>query len=88
MDATSKTIGTIFSIVSRILLAAFSIPLLGLGGVKYLSVFGANTFIITYLFGQVWKELFYAMNLLYVRHPFDVSDEVEIKDIEVRKHYV
>ncbi|CAE5957751.1 unnamed protein product [Arabidopsis arenosa] len=83
MDNASKIIGTIFNILFGGLLVAISIPLLELGGVKYLASIGTSAFILTFLFGQTWKDHYSAIQLLYIRHPFDVGDEVEIEEKEM-----
>lgn len=84
--AVSKKIGRIFSLVIGALLVGILIPLLGWGGTIYTYGIITSAFANTYLWGLVWKEHFFSMQLLYIRQPFDVGDEVEIQNVKVHKH--
>ncbi|CAH2037171.1 unnamed protein product [Thlaspi arvense] len=83
MDAASNKIDIIFSIAFAMVLAALAIPLLRWGGVKFLMALSVSSFVVTYFAGQVFKETYFSLQLLYIRHPFDVGDEVEIDEVEM-----
>lgn len=72
-------------------LVVIGFPLTGISYTHplFLGFIATNTFIVTFLFGTgAWKSIYDCMVFLYVIYPFDVEDECEIENQEVRQEIV
>lgn len=59
--------------------------ILGIATSKFLLFLSSQLLLVAFIFGNTCKTLFEAIIFLFVLHPFDVGDRLEVDGVQVRE---